>query len=176
MKVFIAGAKNISALDDAVQQRIASICAKGYDILVGDCSGVDSAVQAFCANHHYPNVTVYASNGIARNNIGLWPIKTVPVNRSVRGFDFYRQKDIAMSKDADCGYMVWDGMSKGTLCNIVSLISQRKLVLVRLVPISKTVRIQTQEELARLIAACPADAKKVYAKLAQQPVQMSLFG
>ena len=69
MKVFIAGARSIKSLDYSVQKRIASICNKGYDILVGDCYGVDVSVQSFCANRIYKNVTVYASNGIARNNI-----------------------------------------------------------------------------------------------------------
>ena len=62
MKVFIAGAKNIKTLDADVQRRVASICEKGNDILVGDCYGVDSSVQKLCAKRGYPRVTVYASN------------------------------------------------------------------------------------------------------------------
>ena len=182
MKVFIAGAKNIKTLDADVQRRVASICEKGNDILVGDCYGVDSSVQKLCAKRGYPRVTVYASNGLARNNIGHWAVKDVEVNTTDKGFDFYRQKDIAMSRDADCGYMVWDGESKGTLCNIISLVLQNKLVLVRLVQVTKTVQIRTTDDLARLIAACPAATRENFKKFERQakaqmvqPTQLSMF-
>lgn len=74
MKVFVAGSKNISLLDREVQRRLSSICEKGYSILVGDCYGVDSQVQDFCFRNNYQNVSVYANNGLPRNNIGTWPV------------------------------------------------------------------------------------------------------
>lgn len=37
------------------------------------------------------------------------------------GYEFYRQKDIVMAADCDCGYMIWDGVSKGTRQNIEDL-------------------------------------------------------
>ena len=122
MKVFIAGARAIKSLDNYATQRLEDICEKQCDILVGDCYGVDSAVQMFCKKRFYENVTVYASNGKARNNFGDWKIEAVPVEPNYSGFDFYRQKDIAMAKDAECGYMIWDGKSKGTYQNILTLL------------------------------------------------------
>lgn len=122
MKIFLAGAKNLKHLDLPVQTKIMSICRANHDILVGDCYGVDSAVQKLCADVGYPHVTVYASNGKARNNIGNWKVKNIPVEKQMQGFAFYRQKDIAMGMDADCGFMIWDGKSKGTLRNIIQLI------------------------------------------------------
>lgn len=175
MKIFIAGARNIKALDDNVKGHISSICEKGHDILVGDCYGVDASIQMLCVKKNYKNVTIYASNGLARNNIGHWTVKSIPVNPSVRGFDFYRQKDLAMSHDADFGYMVWDGVSKGTLCNIISLISQNKLTEVHLAPVSKTLRIQTHDDLEKLIAACPQETQRTYMQMLPQPTQVSLF-
>ena len=87
-----------------------------------------------------------------------------------------------MSRDADCGYMVWDGESKGTLCNIISLVLQNKLVLVRLVQVTKTVQIRTTDDLARLIAACPAATRENFKKFERQakaqmvqPSQLSMF-
>lgn len=175
MKVFTAGARNIKTLDAAVQKSLASICNKGYEILVGDCYGVDSSVQNYCANRNYKNVTVYASNGIARNNIGNWTIKSVSVNSSMKGFDFYRQKDIAMSKDADCGFMVWNGQSKGTLCNIISLVSQSKPVIVYLEPLSKIFRVDSQADLEKLLSLCPISTQENYSKIINLPEQMSLL-
>ena len=168
MKVFIAGARSIKSLDYSVQKRIASICNKGYDILVGDCYGVDASVQSFCANRIY-------KNGIARNNIGSWAIKSVAVDSSAKGFDFYRQKDISMSKDADCGFMVWDGQSKGTLCNIISLVSQSKPVIVYLEPLTKTFRIGSQAGLVKLLSLCPTSTQENYRKIINLPEQMSLL-
>ena len=53
MRVFIAGAKDIRTLDVNAKKRIESIRSKEYDILVGDCYGVDSAVQKLCADASY---------------------------------------------------------------------------------------------------------------------------
>lgn len=118
MKVFVAGSKNISSLNSEVQRRLSSICEKGYSILVGDCYGVDSQVQKFCFHNNYRDVSVYANNGLPRNNIGAWPVKTIIVTASVKDFEFYSKKDAAMCRDADYGYMIWDGRSKGTLRSI----------------------------------------------------------
>ena len=145
MKIFVAGARSITELDDDMQERVNSICDKNNDIIVGDSYGVDAAVQELCAKRGYSKVTVYAINGDTRNNVGNWPVKEVEVDASVKGFDFYRQKDISISRDAECGYMIWDGESKGTLCNIISLALQNKLVLVRLAQVKKTVQIRTAD-------------------------------
>lgn len=130
MKVFVGGAKAITTLPDPVIARLQTICERQYDILVGDCYGVDAAVQKFFANLGYNRVVVYASNGKARNNLGGWPVKYVPVAQGLTGFDFYRQKDIAMAEAADCGLMVWDGKSAGTRQNIRTLLELGKIVLV----------------------------------------------
>ena len=134
MKVFIAGARAIRSLDAVVISRLRTITERKYDILVGDCYGVDSAVQRFCADLANSNVTVFASNGKARNNIGGWKVENVPVKHGVSGFDYYRQKDIAMAQAADCGFMIWDGKSRGTYQNILTLLEMEKKVLVYIVP------------------------------------------
>ena len=47
VKIFIAGAKSINSLDAFVQKKLMSICQKNYDVVVGDCYGVDFLVQSF---------------------------------------------------------------------------------------------------------------------------------
>ncbi len=175
MKVFIAGARNIKTLDAAVQKRLASICDNGFEILVGDCYGVDSSVQNYCANRNYKNVTVYASNGIARNNSGRWIIKAVSVAPSVKGFDFYRQKDVSMCNDADYGFMIWDGQSKGTLHNIVNMVYQHKPVIVYLAPAAKTFKVNSPAGLGCLISLCPSNTQDNYRNILNQAEQMSLL-
>lgn len=76
--------------------------------------------------HGCKNVKVYASNGRARNNIGLWKLQAIEVPSSVYGREFYTYKDYAMSADCDFGFMIWDGKSKGTLANIKRLLDYGK--------------------------------------------------
>ena len=124
MKIFIGGSKTINTLDENVKEKLQEIIKNKYDVLVGDCNGVDTAVQRFFYDNNYRNVTVYASGNTVRNNIGNFNICNIPTEKT--GFEFYRQKDIAMAKEADCGFMIWDGKSKGTLNNIFNLTSQNK--------------------------------------------------
>ena len=165
MKIFIAGTKSVQKLDTPVLQRMMSIYQKGYSVLVGDCYGVDSSVQKFYSDLGYSNVFVYASNGKARNNIGNWQIQNVPVPSYFRGFDFYKQKDIAMANDADYGFMIWDGESRGTLNNTINLVSQNKRVLVYFSPQKKMVVINSFDDLNSLLEQCVPTTQATYSKL-----------
>lgn len=165
MKVFIAGARAITTLNTSVLQKLNAISQKGYDVLVGDCYGVDTAVQQFFIERGYKNVTVFASNGKARNNIGNWAVQSVSVDRGLRGFDFYRQKDIAMANIANCGFMIWDGKSKGTLSNIVCLTEQSKKVIVYLSHLDKMILLNSVGGVEELIKLCPPSAQKTLSDL-----------
>ena len=129
MKVFIGGSKTISELDTETKSVLDSLCAENADILVGDCFGADKLVQQYLNNKGYKNVTVYVSVDKTRNNIGGFNEKHIKAN-GLTGFEYYRQKDIAMAKDADCGLMLWDGKTKGTACNIRDMREMGKEVLV----------------------------------------------
>lgn len=180
MKIFVAGAKSVKIINEDVKKRLFSISEKCYDVLIGDCYGIDTAVQDYFISLQYPKVTIYASNGIARNNLGNWPIHSVPVAEGIKGFDFYRQKDIAMAAAADYGFMIWDGKSKGTLNNIISLVNQNKTVVIYLVHIGKTITVRTKKELSALISTCDNSTQKLFKKYAAIPdncenTQLSLF-
>lgn len=69
MNIFIAGPRAITKLDENIYNKLNSICAKNYDILIGDATGIDTTIQNYLQNKEYKNVKVFASNGIARNNI-----------------------------------------------------------------------------------------------------------
>ena len=124
MKIFIGGSKTINTLDENVKEKLQEIIKNKYDVLVGDCFGVDTAVQRFFYDNNYRNVTVYASGEDVRNNVGNFKVQYIETDK--KGFEFYRQKDIAMAKEADCGLMVWDGKSRGTQHNVSDLTSQNK--------------------------------------------------
>ena len=165
MKIFIAGARSITTMDSFVLNRLHSICDKHFDVLVGDCYGVDTAVQSFFANCAYPKVTVYASNGAARNNVGKWFTKNIQVSSSIRGFEFFRQKDIAMANDADLGFMIWDGESRGTLHNILTLAEQKKTVLVYLPTKQIHIAVHSLDDTEKLMPVCDEVARREYRKI-----------
>ena len=103
MKIFIAGTRAISIFNETVENKLHRIYEKNFTVLVGDANGVDKTVQKFFSKLGYLNVTVYASNGKVRNNLGNWQVETISVPDNIRGFDFYAAKDKAMANNADYG-------------------------------------------------------------------------
>lgn len=179
MNVFIAGPRAISKLDNVILERLRSICDKKYTVFVGDANGIDKAVQKFLFEIGYANVSVFVSGNAARNNIGNWQVKNIEVDKKLKGFDFYAQKDLAMAKQADYGFMIWNGESKGTLNNIINLIGDGKKVLVYFTPNKQFISIGCKEELETFLASCPTQTQELYRELAakglQSDVQISLF-
>jgi hypothetical protein len=154
MKIFLAGSRTVSKITLNIENRLFGIYKKGYTILVGDASGADAAIQHFFAQLGYRNVTVYASNGKARNNLGNWRVETISVPNYTKGFDFYTMKDKAMANDACYGFMIWDGKSKGTFTNIVNLLNYKKKALVYLTPQKTFLCIDSMDKLRSLSNIC----------------------
>ena len=133
VKVFIAGSRALTRLNEPLRRRLDRIMAEQFAILIGDASGADKAVQVYLAAKEYETVTVYCTGPRCRNNLRPWPIKTVAPPPGVRsGFDYYAAKDQAMAADASHGLMIWDGESRGTFTNVVNLVAQHKPVIVYL--------------------------------------------
>jgi len=180
MKVFIAGARAVLTLDEPVQERLRNIYAKNYSVIIGDASGIDSAVQMFFSAINYRNVVVYASEGKARNNTGNWDVHAVDVPGRSRGFDYYAAKDMAMANDADYGFMIWNGESKGTLYNIINLLNQDKKSIVYLTTTKNFHNIEGIDDLQELVNSCGQTAKNLLKKIVESSVmskfqQTSLF-
>lgn len=165
MRIFIAGPRAISSLNPKIEDRLHGIYEKGYSVLVGDANGVDKAIQRYFSLLDYANVTVYASNGKARNNLGNWNVETVPVPSNIRGFDFYAMKDKAMATNADYGFMLWNGESKGTLNNIINLLNDSKTALVYFAPQNAFVCVDSFEKLNTLISYCDEGTRSLFDKL-----------
>ena len=151
LKIFIAGPRAIKEIDENVSMKLQNILEKEYDVLVGDADGIDSSVQKLLNKQNYKKVTVYASNGIARNNCGDWKIKNVIVEGNLTGFDFYAQKDLEMAKDSDIGFMIWNGKSKGTFNNMINLLNLEKKVILYYVPTQKFYQFQQMNDLEEFI-------------------------
>jgi len=129
LKIFIAGPRAVTELDKNVIMKLENIVKNDYNILLGDATGIDSSIQKFFVSKCYKNVTIFASNGKARNNYGNWKVEEVDVDNNITGFNFYVQKDLEMAKKSDIGFMIWNGESKGTFNNIINLLKMKKEVI-----------------------------------------------
>jgi hypothetical protein len=127
--VFVAGSRALSRLNAIVKRRLDNIVKQDFTVLVGDANGADKAVQRYLAEVGYKHVVIYCMD-TCRNNIGNWPTQKHSAESGVRrDRHYYGIKDIAMARDASCGFMIWDGISKGTLANVMNLLSAGKKVL-----------------------------------------------
>lgn len=129
MTVFVAGSISIKRLTKPVTERLDTIIAKEYDIVVGDAGGVDKAVQRHLLARQYDRVTVYCINQ-PRNNLGEWPVHSVAVTATRPKRSDFAKKDRAMAEHADAGFMIWDDRSPGTLNNVLNLLGLGKQSLV----------------------------------------------
>lgn len=120
MKVFISGSKSISALPEEVKSLLDEHIALGTEFLVGDCYGVDAAVQKYLESKGCGKVTIYCSGETPRNNFvtGAKVCSCAEAAKGLTGNAFQYVKDIQMAQDCDTALMVWDGKSKGTAENI----------------------------------------------------------
>ena len=120
MKIFISGSKSISKLPDLAKIFIDQFIENIDEILVGDCYGVDAAVQMYLDSKGYRNVTIYCSGETPRNNYvtGAKVHSCAEAAKGLTGSTFQYVKDIQMTQDCDQALMVWDGKSKGTGENI----------------------------------------------------------
>ena len=120
MKIFISGSKSISKLPELAKTFIDQFIENNDEILVGDCYGVDAAVQMYLDSKGYRNVTIYCSGETPRNNF-VTGAKVCPYAEAAKGLtgrEFHYVKDIQMANDCDQAIMIWDGKSKGTGENI----------------------------------------------------------
>lgn len=106
MKVFTGGSMSIKYLDQPVKEVLNTLLSNGSEILVGDACGVDSLIQKYCFDKCYKNVTIYTCNYQPRNNLGGFKTQHISA-KGVFGREFYTQKDIAMSINCDCAFMIW---------------------------------------------------------------------
>ncbi len=110
-KIFFGGSRRLGRLSQQVRERASNMIDEELVVLVGDANGADKAIQKFFAERAYSNVIVFFAGSLCRNNLGNWRTHPVPVQRTERDFQYYAAKDLAMSEEADYGFMIWDGES-----------------------------------------------------------------
>ena len=162
-KVFIGGSRKISRLNLAIRERVDNIVSKKMEVLIGDANGADKAMQKYLAEKEYKEVIVFCMGGNCRNNIGNWKIDVCKSDRIIKDFNYYEIKDRAMSDQADYGFMLWDGQSKGTLNNIINLLQRGKNVLVYFSINKNFLSLKNFSELENLLKECnPDNARRFY--------------
>jgi hypothetical protein len=154
MRVIVGGSRRLSRLSRDVQARLNVIVDQGMTVLVGDANGADRVIQEFFARKEYPKVEVYCMDGHPRNNVGGWKIVGVASNRVSKDFTYYAQKDARMCKDADCGFLIWDGRSKGTLNNVLTLLEYGKKMRLYFSPDKSFHLLASPEDVRRLLEGC----------------------
>lgn len=71
-----------------------------------------------------------------------------------KDFHYYSTKDLAMAKQADYGFMIWDTKSKGTLNNMINLLKENKSVAVYLTIDKVSYTLRTFADLEKLLSRC----------------------
>ena len=150
-KVFFGGSRRLSRLNREVKERASNVIDEGLSVLVGDANGADKAIQKFFAERAYPNVMVFHTGTLCRNNLGNWSTRSVAVERTERDFTYYAAKDLAMSQEADYGFMIWDGESAGTINNVLNLLERGKKVVVYVSPRKEFLTLRTATDAAGLM-------------------------
>ncbi|HKQ88280.1 MAG TPA: hypothetical protein VJS43_16090, partial [Candidatus Acidoferrales bacterium] len=143
----------VSKLNATIRARLDDLMHKRCTIFIGDANGADKAVQTYLDKRHYRNVIVFCIRE-PRNNVGAWPTRRVEPPNERKDFAYYAAKDLAMSQEAQCGIMLWDARSKGTLQNILNLIGAGKRVLVYFAPSKDFFVIGNEQDLQGLLARC----------------------
>jgi hypothetical protein len=153
MNVFIGGSRAVSKLNAVIRARIDDLITRGCTIFIGDANGADKAVQHYLAERSYAKVTVFCMEE-CRNNLGSWPTRNIEPPSGRKDFSYYAAKDFVMSKEAQCGVMLWDAKSKGTLQNMLNLIAAGKRTLVYFGPTKDFHVLATEQDLQALLARC----------------------
>ncbi len=127
-----------------------------------------------------PHVVVFCTAGECRNNIGDWPVRSVEPPHKFRDFAFFTAKDAAMPREAEFGFMLWDGKSSGTVVNAARMVSAAKSVVVYISPSKTFVTLKSRAELDSLLQNLPREAaakvNRYIAEHAQEFAQASIFG
>jgi hypothetical protein len=158
MRVFIAGSRKITKLNKDILERLGNILRNEYEILIGDANGVDRLVQTYANQSKYEHVKVYCVNAECRNNVGNWHISAITHDSKKRDFKYYASKDDAMVKDADYGFLIWDGKSKGTLRSMFNLIALQKHLLLYYHPDKRFFTLASKESLYNFLSTHGLDS------------------
>lgn len=141
--VFLGGSRHVSRIGAAVRKRLDKIIDNNFRVLIGDANGADKSIQQYLFAKNYANVEVFCTEGVCRNNVGDWKVRSIRSKSGLRDFSFYATKDREMTKEATVGFMIWDGKSIGTLLNAFRLLTHEKKVVIYVTPEQQFLELRT---------------------------------
>ena len=147
--VFLSGSIKIKSLSDSVKVRLGNMVQNNLHIIVGDANGADLAFQKFFDELNYQNVIVYCV-GAPRNNASNWNTEVVMTKHRAGSRAYYTAKDEVMAVHSDCGFMVWDSQSPGTLKNVIELLKTGKKSVVYVNTKDEFIKITNAEDFEKL--------------------------
>ncbi|MBS2782717.1 hypothetical protein [Aeromonas salmonicida] len=150
--IFVAGSITIKKLDPLIVERLKKIVDKKFSVVVGDAKGVDSSVQHELLQMGCNTTTVFSSSSKPRNNLGGWPVNVVETHYKEGTREFYTAKDIQMAERADCGLMIWDAKSPGTLSNVIELLYRNKYSVVFVDKERNFIKVKSPSDIDKLIS------------------------
>ncbi len=157
--VFIGGSRHVTRLPAQVKERLNNIIENGHHVVIGDANGADKAVQKYLLDASYDKVTVFCSGDQPRNNLGQWHCRNIKPPKNVKGFQFYAAKDRQMAREADFGFMIWDGKSPGTVLNVLRLIGAGKKAVLMNIPDKIPITFKTREQWNEFLAMCSPELR-----------------
>ena len=175
-KIFIGGSRSITRLNDTIRSRVDNIMHQRSAIVIGDANGADKAVQSYLIEKAYRDVIVYCMGDHCRNNVGNWSVEQIYADNQVKDFAYYTTKDAKMAQVASCGFMIWDGKSKGTVNNIRNLLQRQKNIQVYFSPDKSCQEIKSFNDLNTLLKKCSSDMREKLEKEFSLLVPTSLEG
>ena len=126
MKVVLGGSRHLSFIPEEVMENLNSWMREGADFFVGEAKGTDAKFQEFFKFSKYRNVKIYYSGDYVRHNFGNWETEKIDSGIKTKSHAMHAAKDRTMTALADTGLMIWDGLSAGTLSNLIDLLNQGK--------------------------------------------------
>jgi len=167
MTVVLGGSRNLNHLPDEVLLRLQAWIDAQVDFVVGDAPGIDTVFQVQLKRLGYKRVRVFTSAPDLRSNLGDWPVQRVDSGLKSRGSAMHTAKDRAMTRIADEGLMMWDGVSPGTLANVIDLAEQGKDAYLYVAPEGDLLRFESGHGLAEWGCRYPEPFAEAHKRLRQ---------
>ena len=161
----LGGSRRLGRVPTPAVTRLIEFIEVEHELLVGDAAGIDAAFQQELASRRYKNVLVFTSLPSPRNNLGNWAVKTVATGLKSRSAAMHTVKDREMVRIADCGLMIWDCESPGTLANMIDFVESGKSTLVWIPGDELLWELNSPKSLSGLLTKYPEPAAEARKRL-----------
>ncbi len=152
----LAGSIKVAFLPDDLVAEISFESANDVEFLIGDAPGADLSLQHLLKRLGCQRVSVFFTGERVRNNVNNWPTKKIETGLKSKSSAVHAFKDRAMTNLADRGLMLWDGVSAGTLANIIDLVKLGKACTLYLADTGERLELMSESDLESVAEMSPA--------------------